>query len=68
MTVDLQVSQVSLRCERSMCCAAGLLADSETPGTLLSLVAVTDKASAQTYRWWTGESDEAKKISGIFEL
>lgn len=57
VSVELKVSQDSLR---KIVQSAGLLADTETPGTLISLVAFTDKNSEISFKSWAPESTEGK--------
>jgi hypothetical protein len=60
MTVELKVSENSLR---NMVLSAGLLADSESPGTVLSLLTITDKASHQSFNWWNRSPEQSKGLS-----
>ncbi len=57
VSVELKVSPDSLR---KIVQSAGLLADTETPGTLISLVAFTDKNSEISFKSWAPESAEGK--------
>ena len=57
VSVELKVSPDSLR---KIVQSAGLLADTETPGTLISLVAFTDKNSEVSFKSWAPEATEGK--------
>lgn len=58
VSVELKVSPESLR---SLVQSAGLLADTESPGTFISLVGFTNKSNDLTYKWWSPEPTEGKK-------
>lgn len=58
VSVELKVSPESLR---KIVQNAGLLADTETPGTLISLVSITNKTNDLSYKWWAPETSEGKK-------
>ena len=57
-SVELKISLDSLR---KMVQSAGLLADSETPGSLVSFVSFANKTTDLTYKPWAPETVDGKK-------
>lgn len=59
MKLDLRMSIGSLR---KMVLDTGLLTDSDTPVTILPMIAFTDRVKSVSYRWWMGDTrDDSRK-------